>query len=89
MAMMAPKIPLSGPLGGSSQHPSRNHLDASHGSQMPSLSPSHEQLFTSPTESEFSLNDGMDSVRYVWWSRDDRSHALSVRIWLTSVKGMG
>ncbi len=63
MAMLAPKASWSGSLGGSTQHPSRHYSESSQRTQMASPLPAHEQLFTSPTESEFSVVDGLDSVR--------------------------
>ncbi|KAH2139574.1 hypothetical protein KXV72_000914 [Aspergillus fumigatus] len=63
-AMLATKIQLSAPLGmtGSQATAPTYHVGPSHKSSM-GASSQDGMLFTSPTESEFSLKDGHDAVR--------------------------
>lgn len=66
-AMLATKIQLSAPLGmtGSQATAPTYHVGPSHKSSM-GASSQDGMLFTSPTESEFSLKDGHDAVRWVF-----------------------
>jgi mitogen-activated protein kinase kinase kinase len=65
-AMLATKIQLSAPLGmtGSQATAPTYHVGSSHKSST-GASSQDGMLFTSPTESEFSLKDGHDAVRWV------------------------